>query len=417
MMKFYNKIYTSRDSLDYDIDGIVYKLDSFYNQNKLGDSTRWPRWALAHKFPSKEAKTKLLNITVQVGRTGVLTPVAELQGITIGGVRVTRATLHNEDEIERLDIRIGDIVTVQRAGDVIPKITSVDFSKRLDNSVKFNFPNTCPSCKSSTERLSEDKNRRCINSSCESQLLGSLRHFVSREAFNIFGLGEKQLKQLLVNNMISDSKDIFLLEQKHKEKVFSIDKLPGWGLKARDNLFNSINNRRNISYDRFIYSLGIRHIGKEIATLISREIFPIDKLITITQSLRDEKSSEWEKLNNMHGVGKVLIDSLSNYFSNEINLKIINSLCSEIKINYVRNKKNIGNFLEKVVVFTGSLESMARKEAIEKVEEQGGVVVANINRKVNLLIVGKDSGTKLNIARSLYIDILEDSAFIRMLDN
>ena len=278
MINFYDKINSSRSLLNYDIDGIVYKIDSIIDQEKLGATSRYPRWALAHKFPAENAITIIKDVSFQVGRTGTITPVAILKEVKIGGVKINRATLHNQDEIERLALSLGDTISIQRAGDVIPKITSV--VKKADNPKKIEFPKYCPSCNSILKRNQNEAAMRCLNhNNCSEQVINSLSHFVSRNAFDILGLGDRQIRLFWEKKIIKNFTDIFLLEEKTINGEVSLKNIEGLGEKSISNLFVSINSSKKITFSRFIYSLGIRHVGQGVALIISRKFDNVEKFI------------------------------------------------------------------------------------------------------------------------------------------
>ncbi len=318
----YNEIEKNRDKLDFDIDGIVYKVNDLKLQKRLGNVANAPRWAIAHKFSSNKAISKVLNIDIQIGRTGALTPVAKIEPVKIGGVRVSNATLHNEDEINRKDIRIGDTVTIERAGDVIPHILSVDVKKRLKDSRKFVFPKNCPSCGSKTVKefnLITKKNdavRRCTSDGyeCEKVAIEKIKHFVSKDAFNIDGFGKKIVENFWKKKLIKFPQDIFELNYK---KIQSLD---GWGKQSVENLKYSINEKKNISLDRLIYSLGIRHIGLENAKILSKHFKSFLKF----KSLSDDNS--YKELLNIDGIGETQVNSIKNFFSIKVNLVVLNKL-------------------------------------------------------------------------------------------
>ena len=315
----YSKIEKDRTKIDFDIDGIVYKINNFELQKRLGNVANSPRWAIAHKFASNKAISKILNIEIQIGRTGALTPVAKIKPINIGGVVVSNATLHNEDEIDRKDIRIGDLATIERAGDVIPHILSVDKSKRDKKSLKFIFPKKCPSCGSKTIKefnnitKKEDAVRRCSSEGydCEKIAIEKLKHFVSKDAFNIDGFGKKIVENFWNLNLIKLPQDIFNLDFK------KIENLEGWGRQSMENLKYSINQRKNISLERLIYSLGIRHIGLENAKILSKYFKSFSNFINFSNEVN------LDDILNIDGIGETQLQSVKNFFDNKVNLNIL----------------------------------------------------------------------------------------------
>ena len=413
LIQNYNEIEQQRANLDFDIDGIVYKINDFDLQKRLGNVANAPRWAIAHKFSSNKAISKILDIDIQIGRTGALTPVAKIKPINIGGVLVSNATLHNEDEINRKDIRIGDTVTVERAGDVIPHILSVDIKKRSKSSSKFIFPNKCPSCGSKTikefNKVTKkiDAVRRCSSEGyyCDKISIEKLKHFVSKEAFNIDGLGKKIIEGFWKLKLIKFPQDIFKLDYK------KIEKLEGWGSLSVENLKYSINQKKNISLERFIYALGIRHIGLENAKLLSKHFesfFNFQKL---------SKTNNYKDLLNIDGIGETQISSIKNFFLNEINIKVLNELGKILKIkDFLANQKN-GLLQNKSFLVTGKLNGVSRAEVKSLIEENSGITVSTVSNKLNYLIVGeKPTRRKLESAKELKIKIINQEDFLKMLN-
>ena len=398
MIKFYEKVSNMRNLLDYDIDGIVYKLDSIEEQKKLGESSRWPRWALAHKFPAENAITTIEDVSFQVGRTGVITPVAILKEVVIGGVKINRATLHNQDEIRRLNLSLGDKISIQRAGDVIPKITSV--VKKSGKSAKIQFPEFCPSCGSKLQILGNEAAIKCINyRNCKEQKINSLVHFVSRNAFDISGLGEKQIRIFWETSFIRNFYDIFLLEQKVIKREIILKDIEGFGEKSISNLLSSINSSKYISFDRFIYSLGIRHVGMGVAHTISRKFNDFDKFLNYFLE------SNYKE--NIDGVGDVIINSIRNYLKEVENLQQIQKLLRVIRIKYEVNINH--KFSNKVIVVTGSFKEFSRKTIEQKLIQMGAKISSSISRKTDFLFCGKDPGSKLDKAIKLNIKIITSS--------
>ena len=413
LIKNYNEIEKKRANLDFDIDGIVYKINDFAMQKRLGNVANAPRWAIAHKFSSNKAISQILDIEIQVGRTGALTPVAKIKPINIGGVVVSNATLHNEDEINRKDIRIGDTAVVERAGDVIPHILSVDFKKRLKDSLKFIFPEKCPSCGSETIKEFNsvtkkiDAVRRCSSEGyyCEKISIEKLKHFVSKEAFNIDGLGKKIVEGFWKQKFIKYPQDIFKLNYN------KIEKLEGWGKLSVENLKYSINQRKNISLERFIYSLGIRHIGLENAKLLSKYF------VSFLNFKNLSKTNNYEDLLNIDGIGDTQIKSIKNFFKNKENIQVLNELEKVLIIKNVTLKKNDGILKNKTFLVTGKLNSISRAEVKSLIEENSGTTVSTVSKKLNFLITGeKPTKKKLDYAKQLKIKIIDQEEFLKMLN-
>ncbi len=408
LIKYHSEIEKKRFSLNYDIDGIVYKVNDFSLQKRLGFMATAPRWAVAHKFSANYSITKIMDIDIQVGRTGALTPVAKVRPVNIGGVIVSNATLHNEDEIIRKDIRIGDTVKIERAGDVIPHVIAVDKKLRTLKSKKYIFPNKCPSCgsetikeyNSTTKRV--DAVRRCSNDGfgCEKISIEKLKHFVSKDAFNIEGLGKKVVEKLWELKFLKFPDDIFNLDYQ------KISELDGWGTQSVENLKKSINKSRKIYLDRFIYSLGIRHIGQENAKLISEFLGTFSNFI----KLKDQKNIE--DLSNIDGIGETQINSLKNFFKNKLNLKVISSLSKILIFENNIIKKTGGVFFNKILMFTGKLNNISRAEAKSIVENNGGKIVSNVSKKLDYLIIGeKPTSRKIKMANDLKVKILNQLDF------
>ncbi len=407
------KLEQIRKEIEFDIDGIVYKINDFTLQKRLGFVANAPRWAIAHKFSSNKSISEILKIDIQVGRTGAMTPVAKIKPVNIGGVLVSNATLHNEDEIERKDIRISDTVTVERAGDVIPRVISVDLKKRNKNSKKFNFPKKCPSCGSSTVKEFNqitkrfDAVRRCINDgyTCEKMAIEKIKHFVSKEALNIDGLGKKIVENLWDLKLIRYPHDIFNLNYD------KISKLDGWGSLSVANLKYSIDKKRKISLSKFIYSIGIRHIGQENAKLLSKTLKKIENFLNLG------KSTRFNELSNIDGIGDTQIKSIQKFFSNNKNLIVLNELQKNLSIIPEPEISKNGILREKTFMFTGKLIGISRAEAKSLVEKNSGKIVSNVSKKLDFLIVGdKPTNRKIKDAESLNIKVISQHEFIKMLD-
>jgi DNA ligase (NAD+) len=409
----YSKIEKERTKIDFDIDGIVYKINDFELQKRLGYVANSPRWAIAHKFASNKAISKILNIEIQIGRTGALTPVAKIKPINIGGVIVSNATLHNEDEIERKDIRIGDLATIERAGDVIPHILSVDKTKREKNSLKFIFPKRCPSCGSKTFKefnnitKKEDAIRRCSSEGygCEKIAIEKLKHFVSKEAFNIEGFGKKIVENFWNLNLIKLPQDIFNLDFK------KIENLEGWGRQSMENLKYSINQRKNISLERLIYSLGIRHIGLENAKILSKYFKSFSNFINFS----NEKNLD--DILNIDGIGETQLQSVKNFFDNKVNLNILKELQKILEVKNAVTKDINGLLNEKTFMVTGKLNGISRAEVKSLIEENSGSSLSTVSKKLDYLIIGdKPTKKKVDKAIELKITILNQSQFLKMLN-
>ena len=409
----YHDIEKQRSNLDFDIDGIVYKINEFELQKRLGNVANAPRWAIAHKFSSNKAVSEILDIDIQIGRTGALTPVAKIKPINIGGVMVSNATLHNEDEINRKDIRLGDTVIVERAGDVIPHILSVNLKKRKKNSSKFKFPEKCPSCGSKTIKefnsitKKNDAVRRCSSEGfyCEKISIEKLKHFVSKEAFNIDGFGKKIVENFWKLKLIKYPQDIFNLNYN------KIKKLDGWGNLSVENLKYSINQKKNISLEKFIYALGIRHIGLENAKLISKYFETFMKFKNLS------KTKKFDDLLNIDGIGETQINSIKSFFLNEINLKVLNELEKVLIINNSVLENKNGLLKNKTFLVTGKLDGISRAEVKSLIEENSGTTVSSVSKKLNFLIIG-DNPTKRKIetAKGLKINIIDQKQFLNMLN-
>ena len=413
LMANYQEIEKQRSNLDFDIDGIVYKINDFALQKRLGNVANAPRWAIAHKFSSNKAISKILDIEIQIGRTGALTPVAKIKPINIGGVTVSNATLHNEDEINRKDIRVGDTATVERAGDVIPHILSVDINKRQRNSSKFVFPKNCPSCGSKTIKefnsitKKNDAVRRCSSEGyyCEKISIEKLKHFVSKEAFNIDGFGKKIVENFWKLKLLKFPQDIFQLNYD------KIEKLEGWGKLSAQNLKYSVNEKKNISLERFIYALGIRHIGLENAKLLAKYFGTFLKFKDLS------KNNKFKDLLNIDGIGETQVNSIKNFFSNKMNLKVLTELEKVLKINKAILKKKNGSLTDKTFLVTGKLKNYSRAEIKSLIEENSGTTVSTVSKKLNYLIVGeKPTKKKIENAKILKVQILDQGQFLKMLN-
>ena len=412
LIKFHKKFENKRFNLDYDVDGLVYKVNDFNLQSRLGFTSNSPRWAIAHKFSADSAFTRILNIEIQVGRTGALTPVAKVEPINIGGVIVSNATLHNEDEIKRKDIRIGDVVKIERAGDVIPHVIEVDLNKREKSSKFFSFPVKCPSCGSNTIKefnkttKKYDAVRRCTNDGygCQRIAIEKIKHFISKDALNIDGFGKKVVEKFWKLKLIEKPQDIFDLNYK------KIKELEGWGELSVEKLKNSIEKSKKISLQRFVYSIGIRHIGIENAKLISENIQSVSNLIKII------KNKNLNKLLNIDGIGETQIVSLNKFFSNKLNFNILKEL-SEILTIENQKKNNNGILKNKTFMFTGKLDGISRAEAKSLVEKNSGITVSTVSKNLDYLVFGhKPTKRKIDQAKTLGIKLITQADLKKLIN-
>jgi DNA ligase (NAD+) len=415
MMNFYNNIYQNRSNLDFDIDGIVYKLNDLRYYERLGSTEHSPRYAVSHKFPPEVGITLLNNVKFQVGRTGAITPVAELSPLTIGGVRIKRASLHNKDEVKRLGIAIGDTVSVQRAGDVIPQV--IDYIANLRPKIikPILFPINCPSCNSILIKEKDEAIIRCSNiSECYEQLKGQLIHFVSRNAFNIEGLGEKQISELFNKNIIKQPADIFLIASDSNDEIKErIIDLPGWGKLSLSNVIKSINNSKNQSLDKVLYSLGIRHLGSGTAKILAKNYKSTNNFLIKIKELENCNNKEIfiEELRLINGIGDKAIFALISYFTK--NIKQFNNLIKHVNISDTLNVLDNSNYLYgKKLVFTGKFEYLSRTEIKNKSEKIGALISNQISSKTDILVVGLNPGSKVSKAKELSILIINEKDFL-----
>ena len=413
----HKKIEKLRSSLDYDIDGLVFKVNDLNLQKRLGNTSSSPRWATAYKFSAEKAITKIKDIIIQVGRTGAITPVAKVEPVTVGGVVVSNATLHNEDEIKRKDIRIGDTIKIQRAGDVIPQVVSVDISKRDKNLKKYLFPTKCL-CGAETKKdyskstNKQDAVRRCVKGyDCKFIAKEKLKHLVSKEAFNIDGLGKKVIEQFWDLNLIKEPANIFELNYD------KINQLEGWGETSINNLKKAIIKSKLITLDKFIFSIGIRHIGQENAKILAGFFGSVKELTKLFQ-LKSRKNI-LVNLVDLDGIGKTQINSIDSFFFNETNIKIVQELIKKLNIKNYTTKNINGKFSKKKLMFTGGFQNMSRSEAKEIAENNGGKVLGSISKKLDFLIVGSGKPTKKKIdqAKELKIKIVLEKDWIKILDS
>lgn len=417
VLKYYNEVMVLRPDLDYEIDGVVYKVNRIDWQERLGFVSRSPRWAVAHKFPAERAVTILNAIDIQVGRTGTLTPVARLEPITVGGVVVSNATLHNEDEIERKDVRIGDHVVIQRAGDVIPQIVEVVKDKRTGKEKKFKYPDTCPECGSFAIREEGEVAKRCTGGLiCPAQAKERLKHFVSRLAFDIEGLGEKIIEELWDKGLIKSPADIFRLEKFSRTLNPPLEEWEGWGKKSVSKLFASIESRKTISLDRFIYALGIRQIGEATAKKLAVNYTTIEKLRDAMKKAQQRESDQYNDLVSIEDIGPGVADDLLGFFAEDQNIEILDDLRKILTIQpFERPDTSGGKVAGKTVVFTGTLVKLTRQEAKAGAERMGAKVAGAVSAKTDYLIAGEGAGSKLKKAKELNIQILSEEEWLDLI--
>jgi DNA ligase (NAD+) len=418
LLVFYRDIETRRARLGYDIDGVVYKVDRLDLQERLGFVSRSPRWAVAHKFAAEQADTILLDIDIQVGRTGTLTPVAKLKPVTVGGVVVQNATLHNEDEIARKDVRIGDTVVVQRAGDVIPQIVRAIAEKRPHDSKPYVFPDKCPVCHSHAVREVDEKTgkpeaaRRCTGGLiCAAQAVERLRHFVSRDAFDIEGLGEKHIAAFYEDGLIKEPADIFRLEKRFGAGDRAVAEREGWGEQSAAKLFEAIGRRRRIGLDRFINALGIRHVGDTTAKLLARNFQTLDAFLKAM-----EGDTALAELDAIGGIGETVAEAIKDFFDEPHNRKAVDHLLEELTVEPVAAPKTAHSPVAgKTVVFTGTLEKMTRPEAKARAEALGAKVAGSVSKKTDLVVAGPGAGSKLAEAEKLGVRVIDEDAWLKLI--
>ncbi|WP_299961833.1 NAD-dependent DNA ligase LigA [uncultured Roseobacter sp.] len=429
LLAHYARIEESRATLGYDIDGVVYKVNDLALQERLGFRSTTPRWAIAHKFPAELAWTRLEDIDIQVGRTGALSPVARLHPVTVGGVVVSSATLHNEDYIAGRDskgaeirggkdIRKGDWVQVYRAGDVIPKVADVDLSKRPSDTEEYVFPDRCPQCGSEARREPGDAVRRCTGGLiCPAQAVEKLKHFVSRAAFDIEGLGAKQVEQFHADGWIREPADIFDLEATYGSGPRQLKNREGWGEKSAKNLFAAIAEKRRISLPRLIFSLGIRHVGEAASKSIALHYGDWDTFDAAMRGARDETGADWQELIDIDGVGAVMAGSLVQTLAQEAERASIDRLVKALDILPVSRPDTASSPVAgKTVVFTGTLERMTRAEAKARAERLGAKVAGSVSAKTDLLVAGPGAGSKARKAADLGIETLDEDGWLALID-
>jgi len=418
ILAYYRELETQRASIPYDIDGIVYKINRIDWQKRMGYSARAPRWALAHKFAAQKAQTQLNDILIQVGRTGALTPVAALQPVTVGGVVVSRATLHNEDEIARKDIRVGDTVIIQRAGDVIPQIVGVILDKRPKASKPFDFPHVCPVCDSHAVRLPGEAARKCMGGLvCPAQAALRLRHLVSRDAFDIEGFGSKHVEAFYREGLIRSPQDIFTMEERDRQSLTPLRTREGWGPLSAKNLFRSIEARRKIPFYRFIYALGIPQVGQATAKLLARHYLSYTAWKEAMIAAKDANNDAYLDLISIDGIGPSVSEDLVAFFDEPHNLEVLGALLKEVTV--VDEKlPQIGSspLTNRTIVFTGTLVHMTRPEAKVRAEGLGAKVASSVSSKTDYVVIGSEAGSKAKLAKELGVKILTEEEWLKLLE-
>lgn len=417
VLAFYRKIGAERANLGYDIDGVVYKIDRLDWQERLGFAGRAPRWAIAHKFAAEQAATVLEKIDIQVGRTGALTPVARLKPVTVGGVVVSNATLHNADEIERKDIREGDTVIIQRAGDVIPQVVSVVEDKRLKGAKPYRFPDTCPVCGSHVVSEEGEVVRRCTGALiCPAQATERLKHFVSRLAFDIDGLGDKQIQEFYEAGIVMSPVDIFTLEKRDKRASQKLTEREGYGETSVRNLFASIDARRKIALHRLIFALGIRHVGEGNAKLLARHYVTVEAFReAMIAAGKGHETEAWQDLESIGGIGNIVAEAVVEFFAEKRNVKALDDLLKEIEVQPAEQARTDSAVAGKTVVFTGTLMQMTREEAKAGAERLGAKVAGSVSKKTDYLVAGEEAGSKLTKAKELGVNVLTEAEWLKLI--
>ena len=413
----YRLIESERADLGYDIDGVVYKVNRLDWQQRLGFVSRSPRWGLAHKFSAEKATTVLEKIDIQVGRTGALTPVARLKPVTVGGVVVTNATLHNEDEIARKDIREGDTVIVQRAGDVIPQILGFVPEKRPADAKPYHFPQECPVCRSHAvreERVSGkvDAVRRCTGGLiCAAQRVERLKHFASRNAFDIEGLGDKIIEEFYADGLIAWPHDVFTLGERDKKNLKRLKNREGWGEASVRKLFDAIDARRTIGLDRFIFALGIRHVGETTARALARAYGTADHFREQMVAAGCMEGDAWNELNAIDGIGDIVAEAVVQFFGEPHNRDVVDELLKHVTVTELEARSTTSPVAGKTVVFTGALERMTREEAKAMAERLGAKVSGSVSKKTDLLVAGPGAGSKLKDAEKYGVEVIDENTW------
>jgi DNA ligase (NAD+) len=397
VLEYYHEMKEKREKLPYEIDGIVIKVDRLDLQTRLGEISRSPRWALAFKFQPKQEITKILNIVVQVGRTGALTPVAVMEPVQVGGVEVSRATLHNQDEVDKKDVRIGDTVIIQRAGDVIPEMVQVITSKRTGSEKKFKMPSKCPVC--GAEVVREEAIHRCIGLDCSAQLKGRIKHFASKRAMDIEGLGVKLIDQLVEKGLVKDVADLYYIK---KEELIALERMAE---KSAQNIIDAIETSKTKPLSKFLYALGIRHVGETTAEDLAHHFPRLDDFFNLSE----------ENLMEVEGIGPEVAASVHQFFRDKKNKESIDRL-KKAGVKVIEPKaKEKGKLAGKVFVFTGALQVFGRDEVRNLVESLGGVTASSVSKKVDFVVIGEDPGSKLDKAKELGIKILTEEEFKKMI--
>jgi DNA ligase (NAD+) len=410
-LTLYREIGEQRTGLDYDIDGVVYKVNLIDLQRRLGFVSRAPRWAIAHKFPAEQATTRLNGIDIQVGRTGSLTPVARLEPVTVGGVVVSNATLHNEDEIARKDVRVGDTVIIQRAGDVIPQVVRALLDKRPGDATPYVFPTICTVCGSEAVRDINEAVRRCTGGLiCSAQAVERLKHFVSRNAFDIEGLGAKNISAFHADGLINGPADIFRLAEKRE----LLREREGWGEQSADKLLAAIDERRQIGLDRFIYALGIRQVGQATARLFARTYGTLEAWRTALALAQDHDGEAYQDLLNIDGIGASVAEDVLAFVHEDHNRDVLDDLDALLDIAAFEQPDTNSTLAGKTIVFTGTLEKMTRSEAKARAEALGAKVSGSVSAKTDLVVAGPGAGSKGKKALELGIETIDEDAWIEL---
>ncbi|MEQ1719227.1 MAG: NAD-dependent DNA ligase LigA [Hyphomicrobium sp.] len=424
LLAYYRDLQEKRATLGYDIDGVVYKVNRLDYQERLGFVSRSPRWAIAHKFPAEQATTVLRDIEIQVGRTGALTPVAKLEPVTVGGVVVSNATLHNEDEIARKDIRVGDTVVIQRAGDVIPQVVSVVEGKPRGPHA-YRFPDTCPACGSHAVRETDEKGtsdvvRRCTGGLvCPAQAKERLKHFVSRNALDIEGLGGEKIELFFDEGLIQRPADIFTLQKRDSESATPLRERKGFGKRSVEKLFTAIEARRRVPLDRFIFALGIRHVGETTARDLAKAYGTWALFHTgVEAALQGGASSEaYDDIDNIEGIGKTVVDALVDFWGEAHNVEALDKLLELVEIApFERTATTTSPVTNKTVVFTGTLTRLTRGEAKAQAERFGAKVAGSVSKKTDYVVAGADAGSKLDAARALGVTVLSEDEWLALIE-
>ena len=406
ILEYYETMYRKKAEFEYDIDGLVYKVNDIALQNSMGNISRAPRWAIAHKFPAEYANTEVEDMFVQIGRTGAITPIARLKPVNIGGVLVTKASLHNEDEIVKKDLRIGDVVIIKRAGDVIPQVVEVDFDQRGANVKKFIFPTHCPVCDSEIKKADKDVVKRCIGGiKCKAQCIERLCHFISKDAFDIVGLSKQSILQFYNEGLVKSLADIFRLQNAEMQNM--VKKLEGWGEQSIENLVTTIEKAKNIELYRFIYSLGIRHVGIVTAEIIANYFKNIENLLNKVLN-----NNLVEELQSVHGIGGGIANSIQEFFDDTHNIKLIQDILSYVNIKHTETAKDVRLvFHGKTLVFTGKLNTYSREEAQNIAKKFGAKITSRVSKNTDILVTGLDPGLKLKEANNFGIKIMTEKQF------